>query len=258
MLHKYVIISLVISGLLTDTEPQGRDDVRLCLLQAMFYYPPSGECHEPLEQGPCDQAQWLVPTVQDKMVLECQQRPLTRSPETFILSSDGSVVGDHEDDGYKMFDIGDCETRTDRMLPEDFVLHSKPCPRHHKCTSDIEVAYEVLEAIEPTNEYEYALTQDFFKSMICSREPQKRALCLPRDKTNPVTEENLFNSLQVPDLICTKNPCPLGKKPYQAEKGYFRCNGVLGLNSVTSGITNLCPKKKIFRRGKCVSKFFGR
>ena len=257
MLHKPLIISVFIAGLKTDTGPQSRDDVRLCLLQAMFYHPPSGECHEPLEQGPCDQAQWLVPAPRDKMVLECQQRPQTRSPETFILRSDGSVVGDNEADSDKMFDIGDCET-AERLLPEDFVLHSKPCPRHHRCTSNIQGAYEVMEAIEPTKEYEYTLTQDFFKSMICSREPQKRALCLPRDRTNPVTEENLFNSLQIPELICTKNPCPLGKKPYQAEKGYFRCNGILGLNSVTSGLTNLCPRNKRFSRGRCISKFFGR
>ena len=152
MLHKPLIISLVISGLLTDTEPQGRDDVRLCLLQAMFYYPPSGECYEPLEQGPCDQAQWLVPTVQDKMVLECQQRPDTRSPETFILSSDGSVVKDRGEDG-KMFEMGECEP-TERLLPDNFVMNTKPCPKHHQCLSNIKVAYEVLEAIGQTKDYE--------------------------------------------------------------------------------------------------------
>ena len=93
MLHTPFLISIVIIGLMTDTETQSRDDVRLCLLQAMFYYPPSGECHEPLEQGPCDQAQWLVPALRDKMVLQCQQRPQTPN-SGFILKSDGSVVED--------------------------------------------------------------------------------------------------------------------------------------------------------------------
>ena len=254
MLHRPLVISLAIAGLMTDTGPQTRPDVRLCLLQAKFHHPPSGECHEPLEQGPCDQAQWLVPALRDKMVLECQQRPQTPSPR-FILKSDGSVVEDRGEDD-QMFDIGECG-KTEMLLPKNFVMNTKPCPKHHQCLSNIKVAYKVLEAIDQTKEYEYALTQDLFKSMICSKEPQKRALCLPKNKTNPVTEENLFNSLQFPELICMKNPCPAGQQPYQAEKGYFRCKKTPGLRSIFSTGTNLCPKNKLFRRGRCMSKFFG-
>ena len=190
----------------------------------------------------------------DKMVLQCQHRPQTSSPR-FILKSDGSVVEDRGEDD-QMFDIGECGT-TEMLLPENFVMNTKPCPKHHQCFSNIKVAYKVLEAIEQTKEYEYALTQDLFKSMICSREPQKRALCLPKNKTNPVTEENLFNSLQIPELICMKNPCPAGQQPYQAEKGYFRCNKTSGLRSFFSTGSNLCPRNKIFRRGRCMSKYFG-
>ena len=58
MLLTPLLISLVIMGVMTDTETQSRDDVRLCLLQSKFHHPPSGECHQPLEQGPCDQAVW--------------------------------------------------------------------------------------------------------------------------------------------------------------------------------------------------------
>ena len=201
----------------------------------------------------CIQNQWLVPTAQDKMVLQCQQRP--KSLETFILSSIGSVVEDPGEDD-QMFEIGDCK-KTERLLPENFAMNTKPCPKHHQCLSNIKVAYEVLEAIKDTKRYEYSLTRDLLKSMICSREPQKRGLCLPRGKTNPVLEENLFNSLQVPELICIKNPCPEGQQPYQAKKGYFRCHKISGLKSVTFTGSNLCAKNKLFRRGRCMSRFFG-
>jgi len=245
---------MFIAGLLADTE-----DVRLCFLQAKFHHPPSGGCHEPLEQGPCDVTQWLVPSSQDKLVLECQQRPDTPDQNRFILSSNGSVVEDNEieNENEKMFGRGKCKP-TERLLPENFVLDTKPCPKHFKCTSDIKVAYEVLEAIEQTNKVdENTLTLSLFKDMICSREPQDRALCLPTDKTGPVTKENLFNSLQIPDLICMKNPCPPFEEPYQAEKGYFRCKKILGVNSVTFSQSNPCPKKRVLLRGKCRPRWVG-
>ena len=58
MLLTPLLLSMVIMCVMTDTETQSRDDVRLCLLQSRFHHPPRGECHEPLEQGPCDQAVW--------------------------------------------------------------------------------------------------------------------------------------------------------------------------------------------------------
>ena len=246
---------MLIAGLKADTESQSTDDdIRLCFLQTMFHHPPSGQCHEPLEQGPCADNQWLVPSPADRMVLECQQRPYTPS-QRYILSSNGSVVEDREES--KMFDIGDCKP-TERLLPENFVMDTKPCPKYHQCTSNITVAYEILEDIVRANKvYENTLTEEHFKSMICSREPAERALCLPSDKTNPVTKENLCNSLNIPDLICMKNPCPAKQAPYQAEKGYFRCKPILGLNSVTFSQSHSCPKGRILRRGRCMSRFLG-
>ena len=252
---KRLIISVLIAALKTVTEARSTDDdIRLCFLQAKFHHPPSGQCYEPLEQGPCADTQWLVPSPADRNVLECQQRPDTPS-QSLILSSNGTVVEDSEDKN--MFDIGDCEP-TERLLPENFVIDTKPCTKNHQCTSNITVAYEVLEALVRENKvYENTLTEDHFKSMICSREPAERALCLPSDKTNPVTKENLYNSLQIPDLICMKNPCPKNQEPYQAEKGYFRCISILHQNSVTFSNSHPCPRRRIFRRGRCVLPFLG-
>lgn len=250
MLHKCLLISLFTAGLMADSE-----DVRLCLLQVKFYHPPTGGCHEPLERGPCADTQWLVPSPGDKTVLECQQRPDTPDQNRFILSSNGSVVEDSENE--KMFSRGKCKP-TERLLPENFVLDTKPCPKHFKCTEDIKVAYKVLKDLEQTNKIdENTLTLDLFKDMICSREPQKRALCLPTDTTGPVTKENLYNSLQIPDLICMENPCPQAEEPYQAKKGYFRCKKILGVNSVTFAGSNPCPKKKVLLRGKCRPRWMG-
>ena len=86
------LILIWVTSLIEGTEPKLNNEKRLCFLQNKFYHPQSGECQDPLEQGPCDQTQWLVPSTQDKMVLECWQRQETQESVVFIMKSNGDVV----------------------------------------------------------------------------------------------------------------------------------------------------------------------
>ena len=248
-------ILLLQISLIEGMETQINDNKRLCFLQSKLYHPQSGECKDPLEQGPCDEDQWLAPSTQDKMVLECQQRPETLDGESFKILSNGSVVREKEQENGSIFKIGDCKP-TERLLPVNFAMNTKPCPKNHQCSSKVSESLKVLEAIVKTNRFlEIELTHKFFKNMICSREPQKQALCLPRDKTNPVTAENLYNSLHMPELICVEKPCPSGKEPYQDEKGYIRCESPFP--RFTDVNSKSCKKRRILRRGRCTPRWIG-
>lgn len=246
---------LLQTSLIEGMEPQIIDNKRLCFLQSRLYHPQSGECKDPLEQGPCDENKWLAPSAQDKMVLECQQRPDTLDGETFIILSNGDVVLEEEQENATIFKIGDCKP-TERLLPVNFAMNTKSCPKNHQCSSKVSELLQVLEVIVKTNKFlEIELTHKFFKNMICSEEPQKKALCLPRDKTNPVSTENLYNSLHIPELICMKKPCPSGEEPYQDEEGYFRCES--SFSRFTGFNLNSCKKGRILRRGRCTPRWIG-
>ena len=225
--------------------------VRKCFLRAQFHHPASGQCLEPLERGPCAENQWLVPATQNKLILECQKMPEERENLTLLESGD---VGAQEQ--ATMFLRGDC-LATERQLPVNFAMNTRPCPRDHRCSSAVGAAVTILAAFNATSEYQSV--EDYFKNMVCSTKPYKRALCLPVDRKSPLTEENLYKSLQSPDLICIKNPCPEAEEPYQDKDGYFRCHNLLRLRprQTTSLASHHCRRGRLFRGGRCVPKFFG-
>ena len=249
------LILIWVTSLIEGMELQLNDEKRLCFLQTKFYHPQSRECQDPLEQGPCDQTQWLMPSTQDKMVLECRQRQETQERVEFIMKSNGDVVVMKERGNANIFKVGNCK-QTERLLPVNFAMNTKPCPKDHQCSSRVSASLKVLEDIVKTNQFfEIKLTQNFFKNMICSKKPQKQGLCLPRDKSNLVAIENLYDSIYLPELVCMKNPCPVGKEPYQDGEGYFRCKDFL--SRFTNLNSSYCQKGKILKRGRCTPRWIG-
>ena len=246
----------IVSSVLSEDyqEPPFISEISQCLLRARFLHPPSGRCLEPLERGPCADNQWLVPSKLNKMLLECQEKPENEGDTSFTAHRSGDIRPLKDHTYLKMFSRGHCEA-AEKLLPVNFAMNTRPCPHDHRCSSDISVAIKILKSLIATNGYK--IVQNFFRKMICGREPQKRAICLPVDKKSPLTEENLYNSLHIPDLVCVKkNPCPYGEGPYQNKEGYFGCKNISFIRLLNFS-SRRCRRRKILRRGRCVPRFIG-
>ena len=70
------------------TQAEASVQVKTCLLNYTLYHPGTGQCWEGLEQGPCDEAQWVVAARGAAGEAECRARPLTCDVPVLLDSGD--------------------------------------------------------------------------------------------------------------------------------------------------------------------------
>ena len=70
------------------TQAEASVQVKTCLLNYTLYHPGTGQCWEGLEQGPCEEAQWVVAARGAAGEAECRARPLTCDVPVLLDSGD--------------------------------------------------------------------------------------------------------------------------------------------------------------------------
>ena len=230
-----------------------------CLLDLEFYHPESDQCFPALEQGPCDGDEWLLPDISDPGLGRCQQRTLEDKDCAEAVILENGEVGCREDvDNIDVpYTKGKCEIG-ELLLPENFQNNRRPCPAKFKCSTNYRNTLNSIKRIYAGNIALANKAREHFSDMICNPE-NPRALCIPENKKSKLLPENLYQSFQIPKLVCKKNPCLSYQKPNPNELGSYVCQNVLGLNSATHVATSLCrPRQRWSKaRGKCIAKFFG-
>ena len=140
----------------------------------------------------------------------------------------------------------------ERLLPVNFAMNTRPCPARHWCRSTYPSVEAVMAAFNRSGEK----VRSFLEELVCSHNPAKRGVCLPvNNQESMFSAENIYQSFKDPDLVCKKSPCPPGKEPFLDPDGYHRCRNRIGRFSGNLG--RPCKRNQIYRRGKCVSRFFG-
>ena len=140
----------------------------------------------------------------------------------------------------------------ERLLPANFAMNTRPCPARHWCRSTYPGPRAVMEAFNRSGDK----VRSFLEDLVCSDNPAKRGVCLPvNNQESLFSAENIYQSFKDPDLVCKKSPCPPGREPFLDPDGYHRCRNRIGRFSGNLG--RPCKRNQIYRRGKCVSRFFG-
>ena len=220
-----------------------------CLLSHTFYHPQSGECHPGLERGPCDIGQWLVPDPGHPGVATCHQTPadVVTKCHTPVHLDSGQLTCLESTDVMEAFTQAHCTTG-EILMPANFELNKKPCPDNFHCSSNYQKYIQ-----EKKGSLLYGPAVEYLRNLKCDNDP--RSVCLPDNGKSPFLLENIYDSFKNPKLICKKNPCP-SSLPALDEKGYYICqNNLVAL--WMGSLHNKCRKGQIFRRGRCVSRFFG-
>ena len=247
-----------------------------CLLDLEFYHPESDQCFPALEQGPCDQDEWLLPDLSDPGLGRCQRMSVARGCEAIILES-GEVgcredLEDENDVAFLKVNShigknseysphlslfqGNCDPG-ELLMPANFVLNTLSCPEKYHCST---IYKDKLISIKIANGNNALARKgiDHFRNLKCKLK-NPRALCIPDNKQSLLDPENIFQSFKNPKLICKKNPCSRAQKPTLNEDGYYVCGNILGLNSLTYNPKNKCTKRQRFSalRGRCIPRFLG-
>ena len=227
-----------------------------CLLSHTFYHPQSGECHQGLERGPCDPGELLVPDLGAPGVARCQQTPAhVGECHTIAILESGELTCLENTNVMDAFTQGNCSTG-DLLMPANFELNKKPCPDNFHCSSNYQQYIE-----EKSGSLLYGPAREFLRNLQCDKDPRSgsnmlpRSVCLPDNGESPFLPENIYHSFKNPELVCQKNPCPQSL-PTLDENGYYICQKPL--STLWSGSNqHMCRLGRIFRRGRCVSRFFG-
>ena len=230
-----ILSSLPLLLVLTISRTAGRvrqrsDPVAECLMKRTFYHRQSGECHVPLDQGPCRTGELLLPDVNTGMVF-CSPVSL-REYCTAILLSDGSV-GCEEDLNRDLYSRGQCG-EGEILLPDNFIVDTRPCARDFSCRKS-RTSRQYKWALKRFQEkgYFHKGEEQYLKDLVCDFKGQ--SICLPDNNRDSLfTVENLMDSLVMPSTRCQTNPCPAGKTPWLSEDGHYRC-------LVASPSLNNCP-----------------
>ena len=142
-------------------------------------------------------------------------------------------------------------------MPKNFILNTRSCPDKFHCTTNYKNSFADARIANGNNALARKVL-DHFRDLKCKlRDP--RALCIPDNRQSLLLPENIFQSFKNSRLLCQKNPCPKSQKPTQNEEGYYVCENVLGLNSVTAGSGALCRRNQRYSasRGRCIARFLG-
>ena len=148
-------------------------------------------------------------------------------------------------------------------LPENFQRDTVPCPNGFSCRP-------------AWNSFKNSKHQ-FVSDLKCGE--AKNSLCLPDNRKSLTSFYNLLRSFELPRTACRRNPCPGGMAP-TIEDGYYRSglalqcqcasvhihifisisrcvNFVVELSILGYIPTHRCRRNRVYRLGRCRSKFFG-
>ena len=239
----------------TRVLPQYR--VEACLLEFLFYHAPTDTCWPALERGPCAGDQWLVTSPAQPGVVECQARTRDTADCAPVILDTGEV-GCREDAALdQIYTRGRCG-EGERLLPDNFAMNTRPCPASHRCSTRHRTVLTAIEDLDQAAVRDLeGKVAEFLKEFVCSDNPQKFGICLPADKTSPFLKSNLQQTFKDPKLVCKKNPCPEDQEPFVNEDGFHRCRNVFRSTRFSGNLGRACKRNQIYRRNKCVSRFFG-
>ena len=234
------------SPVLITSETYNREK---CLLRHTFYHPLSGECYPGLERGPCDQGQWLVPDPRDPGVARCHQTPANVGAcHTTALLDSGELTCLENTDVMEAFTQAHCNTG-DLLMPANFHLNKKPCPDKFHCSTNY-----LNDIREKRGSLLYGPAREYLRNLKCS-EKDPTSVCMPDNGESPFLPKNIYQSFKNSKLVCKKNPCP-HSRPTLDKNGYYICQNPL-VPLWLGSVTDKCRRGQIFRRGRCVSRFFG-
>ena len=253
----------------------------LCLLKYQFYHVASEECFDLFAPDPCGPNQWLAPSAIPGDVT-CQPIPSDISPECnslTILENGDIQCQDMIPRLNQDYRQSSCQAGQ-IMLPENFIENTILCPEMFICRKDYKSHFSFIKKHFDQEELGKQMRQ-FWGTMLCSgneSDTSSKMFCVP---TEGSLDDNkmMIQSFKPPKSSCQVNPCPPGLWPWQSEDGYQRCllaseeevNGCFGQilemegklqcqafhEHFTDLATNKCRRGRIFRRGKCVPRFFG-
>ena len=292
-MKKLIPFQMLIASTVQVVVPK-TDERILCLLKYQFYHRPSDKCYELFDESPCGSDQWLTPTSIPGDV-ECQPIPPDISPDcnSLAILENGNIqcndlFPDCEtltilDDGdiqcHEVYRTSSCQ-EGQILLPENFIENTKPCPDQFKCSGDYKSAYSFIKEHFHQGKLRNNVKQ-FWSSQLCNGTKEKKMACIPTEGSLALDQNKMMvQSFKPPKYSCQVNPCPLGKWPWLSEDGYQRClegsaediNGCWGQIEEVGGsiecqtyeshfsgdnANEKCPKRKIFRGGRCVPRFFG-
>jgi len=251
----------------------------LCLLNKKLYHQDTQSCYHPLQQGPCSAGEWLVlGAVPGEGV--CTTKIVCKPGLRPVLDPDGGA-GCGCPEGQEQFG-GSCETLYSSsvcgegkiLLPENFNIGNKICSNKfsskkiNNCPAFQTTKLEIARRGTHTRK----LQVSYLKEIVCDK--KTKAVCCPDyNKESLFSPENLIQSLVPPKVLCSNNPCPLGKWPWVGQDGVSRClyrdrsigdcNGDLveedgtlickrfSLRTVAPIFRRNCGRRRIFINGRC-------
>ena len=198
-----------------------------CLMKGELYHEDTQTCFPPLGQGPCKVGEWVVLAGVSGV---CISKFVCNSGEIPVLDQAGGAVCGCP--GGKERFHGSCETLYSQgvcgegevLLPKNFDIGRKICPSKFSCKmSDNCPAYKTTRAqAAPRGTNKRKEEVSFVKDMVCNK--KARTICCPEENNKSLfSPENLIQSLVTAKPLCTRNPCPDGKRPWVGEDGISKC-----------------------------------
>ena len=176
------------------------------------------------------------------------------------------------------------------LMPDNFMENTKPCPRDFMCSINYKNAFSFINKHYKNGETELAKKEKEYanSSLVCSGSKgtgpstEPKMACVP-NTGSMADNSKLLDSFKLSEMSCQDNPCPRGKWPWvSAADGYQRCLeersvdeiqncpqnyfvvealGKLECQEINPIYSNIagekCPKRKVFRNGRCQPRFFG-
>ena len=246
-----------------------------CLLEDQFYHLGSRSCQTPFTQALCSRGEWLMVNTENIGTVTCQPWPERFNDCEVGFGPTGETQCQQKED----FMFKPCKDGV--MIPDHFILNTRPCPNGFRCqerNAQYWAAKRVFKLVAREKlESEYR----FLENLVCDAE--NNLICLPEPQSSDplISSENLVKTFQRLSTDCRSNPCPRDKWPWLDKEGVYKClpasesvqscqyapvvrNGelhcqVLGLNSVLGHLkTSKCSRQRVYRRGRCRPKFFGK
>ena len=286
----FLILSMMLSLAISNRTP---DDLsrRLCLLSGQYYHPGSDTCSDPFNEERCDRGySWLLPTsvpgevhcqdITDDL-LNCAIPGISDDGEPYCIKETETAFNNTEEQiVYRQVDCPENMI----LMPDNWMRDTKPCPRNFTCTTNYKTPYKFI--CEDYDEGKTDLARKekayVFNSLVCSEpEALPHRVCVPN--SGSMTDNSILqDSFKLSQLTCQENPCPRGKWPWLTEDGFQKCldadteeiqncprdhfvveeeDGILKCQVIQAFFTlnnsNRCPKGRIWRRGRCQSRFLG-
>ena len=247
-----------------------------CLLEDQFYHSESRSCQTPFTQALCAPGEWLMVDTENIGTVTCQLRPERFNDcEAGFEPSGETECQQKEDSMFKP-----CEDGV--IIPGHFIVNTRPCPDGFTCQERNAQYWAAKRVFELVAKEKLEEEQRFLDNLDCDTE--KNLICLPAEQPGSeplISSKNLVKTFQRLSTDCKSNPCPSEKWPWLDSDGFYNClpasesvrschyvpvekNGelhcqVLGLHSILGYLkTSKCNRQRVYRRGRCRPKFFGK